>query len=130
MLKSVLFYFFIFSYFNIFYWLCYYSCPIFSPLYSPLPCTHPPTSIPPHPISSWVIHIRSLASPFPILFLTSSCLFSTYHLCFLFHVPFPPFSLLPLPADDPPCDFHFWESLPVLVVCLVYFVFAFRFVCW
>ena len=37
----------------------------------------------------WVIHISSLASPFPILFLTSSCLFSTYHLCFLFSVPFP-----------------------------------------
>ena len=46
------------------------------------------------PLSScpWVIYVSSLASPFPILFLTSSCLFCTYYLCFLFPVPFPPFS--------------------------------------
>ena len=29
----------------------------------------------------WVIHISSFSSPFPILFLTSPCLFCTYHLC-------------------------------------------------
>ena len=68
----------------------------FSPFYSPPPCTAPP---PPafSPLSSclWAIHISSLASPFPILFLTSPCLFCTYHLCFLFPVTFPPFSLSP-----------------------------------
>ena len=37
----------------------------------------------------WVVHVSSLASTFPILFLPSSCLFSTYHLCYLFSVPFP-----------------------------------------
>ena len=93
----------------------------FPPLYFPLPCSPPPTSIP-HPLSSWVVHIRSLASPFPILFLTSPCLFSTYHLCFSFPVPFPLFSLHPFPADNPPCDLHFCDSVPVLVVCLVGFV--------
>ena len=36
-----------------------------------------------------VVHISSLASTFPILFLTSPCLFSTYYLCYLFSVPFP-----------------------------------------
>ena len=37
---------------------------------------------------SWVVHISSLASPFPILLvLTSPYLFCTYHLCFLFPVP-------------------------------------------
>ena len=36
----------------------------------------------------WVIHISSLASPFPILFLTSPCLFCAYQLCFLFPVLF------------------------------------------
>ena len=41
-----------------------------------------------------VLHISSLASPFPIVFLTSSCLFCSYHLCFLFPVPFPLFSPL------------------------------------
>ena len=65
----------------------------------------------------WVVHISSLASPFPTLFLTSPCLFCTYHLCFLFTVPSP--LILPLPADDPPCDLHFCDSLPVLVVGLV-----------
>ena len=62
-------------------------------LYPPSPCTLPPYSIPPRPpLSScpWVIHISSLVSPFPILFLTSPCLFCTYHLCYLFSVPFPP----------------------------------------
>ena len=60
----------------------------------PLPFSIPPP--PPAPLSScpWVIHISSLASPFPILFLTSHCLFCTYHLCFLFPVP-PPHSSPP-----------------------------------
>ena len=87
---------------------------------------HPAHPIPPasSPISScqWVIHIRSLASPFPILFLTSPCLFSTYYLCYLFPVPFPPFPLNPFPTDNPPCDLHFGDTIPVLVVCLVVFV--------
>ena len=102
----------------------------FSPLYSPPPFTTPPTSIP-QPFSScpWVVHISPLASTFPILFLTSPCLFSTYHLCFLFPVPLPPFAFLPLPTDNPPCDLHFCESVPVLVVCLVCFCF-YRFGCW
>ena len=93
----------------------------FSPLYSHPPGTSPATSIP-HPLRSypWVVQ-NSLASPSPILFFTSPCLFSTYHLCFLFPVPFPPFFLLPLPADNPPCDLHFCDSVPLLVVCLVCF---------
>ena len=73
-----------------------------------------PSVIHPLPIGSPSLS----SSPFPMLFLTSY-LFRTYHLCFLFPVPFPPFSLLPLPADNPPCDLHFCESVPVLVVCLV-----------
>ena len=112
---------------NIFYWLCYYSCPIFlSPLF-------PSSQHPPHQhfshLSScpWVVYISSLASTFPILFSTSPCLFYAYHLCFLFPVTFPPFSPHPLPADNPPCDLHFCGSVPVLVVCLVCFVFAFVF---
>ena len=69
----------------------------FSPLYSP------PPSIPLLPSFShlsscpWVIHVSSLVSPFPILFLPSSCLFYTYHLYFLFPVPFSPSSLHPSP---------------------------------
>ena len=69
----------------------------------------------------WVVHISSLASLFPILFLTSSCLFCTYQFCFLFPVHFPPLSPYPLPTDNSPCDLHFCDSVPVLVVCLVCF---------
>ena len=99
--------------------------PFFSSLYSTLPCTPlPPTPLPSHLSSCpWVIHISSLASPFPTLFLTSPCLFSTYHLCFLHPVPFPPFC--PAPADNPPFDLYFCESVAVIVVCLVRFSFLF-----
>ena len=94
--------------------------PVFLPLYSPPPAF-------PHPISScpWVVHISSLASPLPILFLTSPCLFCTYHSCFLFPVPLPLYHPHRLPADNPPCDLHFSDSVPVLVVCLVCYCFCF-----
>ena len=51
---------------------------------------HPlPPTFPPYSSCPWVILI-SLASTFPTLFLPSPCLFYTYHLCYLFSVPFPP----------------------------------------
>ena len=100
--------------------------PFFPPLYPP-PCPAPLLCLVFHSLSScpWVVHISSLASPSPILFLTFPCLFCAYQLCFLFPVPFPPFSLLPLPTDNPPCDLYFCDSVPVLLVCLVCFCFCF-----
>ena len=70
--------------------------PFFPPFVPLCPAPPPSTSIP-HALSScpWVVHISSLASPFPILFLTSPCLFCAYELCFLFSVTFPLQSLLP-----------------------------------
>ena len=62
-----------------------------SHFFLPVTPLHP---APPH-FSPWVVHISSLASQFPILFLTSPCPFCTYHLCFLFPVPFPQFSPIP-----------------------------------
>ena len=50
-------------------------------------------------------------------------LFSTYHLCYLFSVPFPPLFPSHSPYDNPPCDLHFCDSVPILVVCLVCFCF-------
>ena len=87
---------------------------------------HPPTvQHSPHLSScTWVVHISSLTSAFPMLFLTSPCLFYAYQLCFLCPVPFPSILPLSLPTDNPPCYLHFCDSLPVLVVCLV-FLFAF-----
>ena len=96
----------------------------FSSLFPSTLYPHPP-SFPQLSSCPWVIHINSLASPFPVQFLTSLCLFDTYHLCFLFPIHFPPFSPLTLPADNPPCDLHFRESPPLLVVRLVHFCFCF-----
>ena len=84
-----------------------------------LPNEHPPK--PTHSSCPWIVHTSSLASPFPILFLTSPRLFSIYHLCYLFSVPFPPLSPSHSPTDNPPCDLHFCDSVLVLVVCLVCF---------
>ena len=101
--------------------------PFFSPFYSPLCCTHLPPSLPHLSSSPWVIHISSLASPFPILFLTSPCQFCTYYLCFLFPVLFPTFSPLPLPSDT----FHVISITVILFlfqfVCLVHFILFFCF---
>ena len=99
----------------------------FSPLHSPLPYTLPPAHIPPAFSSCpCVVHVSYLASTFPILFLTSPCLLSIYHLCYLFSVPSPPLSPSHSRVDNPPCDLHFCGSVPVLVVCLVCFYFCFR----
>ena len=33
---------------------------------------------------------------------------------------FPPIPSFPLPTENPPCDLHSSDSVPVLVVCLVF----------
>ena len=56
------------------------------PPFTPLHPAHPlPPTFPPYSSCPWVIHISSLASTFPTLFLPSPCLFSAYHLCYLFY---------------------------------------------
>ena len=97
------------------------------PPFTPLHPAHPlPPTFPPYSSCPWVILISSLASTFPTLFLPSPCLFSTYHLCYLFSVPFHPLSPSHSPIDNPPYDLHFCGSVSVLVVCLVFFCFGFR----
>ena len=85
------------------------------PAYPLLPAFPPFSSCP------WVVHINSLASTFPILFLTSPGLFSIYHLCYLFSVPFPPLSPSHSPVDNPPCDLHFCASSCLLSLLLFLF---------
>ena len=57
----------------------------FLPLIPLLPAPPPTLQHPPPQLSScpWVAHISSLASPFPILFLISPCVFCAYLSCFL-----------------------------------------------
>ena len=106
---------------NIFYWLCYYSYPIFPPL---LPSTQYPHTLQQSPLSScpWVVYVSSLATPFPILFLTSPSLFCTYQLVLLNPCNFPPYSHFPLPADNHPNDLNIYDSISVLLACLVCFL--------
>ena len=98
-----------------------------SPLYPLPPCTQH-SSIPP-PLNSCPldVHISSLSPLFPIPFLTSPHLLYTCQLCFLFPIPFLHYSLLPLPIENPPCDNHFSDSIPVLVVFLGFFFSLFFF---
>ena len=98
------------SYFLIYFIDYAITVPLF-PLCPSLPSTPIPSRNLP------IMHISSLASPFPILFLTFPCLFCTYQLCFLFRVPFSPF-----PADNSPNDLHIYGSVSVLLVCLVCFL--------
>ena len=112
-------YFFIYLFFTFF--IVKYSCLHFCPTiifpfkyillimllqlsqFSPFATLHPvtptlqqPTPLPRLSSSTWEVHVSSLASPFPILFLTSPCLFCIFPLCFLNPVPFPPLPLPPL----------------------------------
>ena len=52
----------------------------------------------------------------PLSYTSQGPLTTFYHLCYLFPVPFSPFSPSPSPTDNPPCYFHFCDSVPVLVV--------------
>ena len=100
----------------------------------PFPPLHSTPSCPPLPshILPPIVHVHGSYLQvlwllhFLILFLLFPCLFSTYHLCYLFSVPFPPLSPSQSPIDNPPCDLHFCGSVSVLVVCLVFFCFGFR----
>ena len=92
----------------------------FLPLYVPS-TLHPPMHQ--HfPISScpWVVHTSSLSSlfpkpflPLPIYFMPTNFASSSLYL----FLPIPP---IPLSTENPLCDVHFSDSVPVLVVCLVF----------
>ena len=100
---------------------------LFSPFYSPLPCTL-------HSYQHSLNLFMSMGHTYKffgfsishtILNLSLSILYLP--ICFLFSLTFPLFSPLHIPTDNPPCDLHFCQCGPVLVVCLVHFCFCFCF---
>ena len=92
--------------------------PIFPPPTStPIPSSNLPLSSCP-----WVMHESSLATPFPILFLTSLCLFCTYQFVLLNPCTISLILPLPPPTDNPPNDLHIYDSVSVLLVALVGFL--------
>ena len=102
----------------------------FSPLYPPLPCTILPTSTPlPYFMSmGHTYKFFGFSISHTILNLPQSIL---YLPCMLlnhctFPLILPPLSPSQPPTDNPPCDLHFCASVPVLVICLVFFCFCFR----
>ena len=92
----------------------------FPPLF---PCalhTHLPPAFP---------HLSSLTSMgctcksfgFSISYTILNLPLSIFYLPFYAFSSLCPFPILPLPADNLPCDLHFCDSVLVLVVCLVFF---------
>ena len=66
----------------------------------------------------WLLHFLYYSYPPPVYFLPT--IYATYSLCLS------PLSPSHTPTDNPPFDFYFCDSVPVLVVC---FCFSFRFGC-
>ena len=92
------------------------------PLCPPPPNIPFPPAIPSLSSYPWVMHLSSLASPFPILFLTSLCLFCTYQFVLLNPCTISLILPLPPPTDNPPNDLHIYDSVSVLLVALVGFL--------
>ena len=70
----------------------------------------------------WVIHISSPLG-FSISYTTLKLpLFFTYHLCFLFPVPFPLFFPLPLSSDNPPFSL-IWSYSSCLLSLFLFLLF-------
>ena len=87
--KFILFIYFLSTFYYASTVVPFFSSPLFPSALYLLSLQHSP--LPLVPVHGSCVHRRSLASPFPVLFLPSPCLFSTYHLCFLFPIPFPLF---------------------------------------
>ena len=92
----------------------------FSPLCPPPPSTlhslsNPPTSV-------YVMHICSLATPFPILYFTSPWLFCNHLFVLLNPLTSSPIVPNPLPSGSHQNALHVHDSVLILHVCLVCFL--------
>ena len=84
------------------------------PLCPPPPNIPFPPAIPTLSSYPWVMHLSSLASPFPILFLTSLCHFVLNNLGFIIPSPFLP---LPRPPSQP-------ATIPVFFLTMILYLFC------
>ena len=125
---SYITYFSNFFLFKKIYFIVYAITVVPFPPFTPLHPAHPlPPTFPPYSSRPWVIHISSLASTFPILFLPCPYFLPTIYATYSLYLS--PLSPSHSPVNNPPCDLHFCGFVPVLVVCLVCFCFCCRCVC-
>ena len=108
--------------FNYIYRLCYYNYLNFPPCPPPFNNPHSLSLSPHHCSCPWVIHVSSLATPFPILEFISHGYSVTTYLYFLIPSPLHPFSPTPLPSGNHQNVFCIYDSTSVLPVCLVCFL--------
>ena len=111
------------SFLNIFCWLWYYSFPIF--FSSLFPSTLYPSSHQHSPQLSWC---TCKFFGFSISHTILNIPLSIVYLPIILLIPCTFSLILPLhfPTGNAPCALHFCGSVPVLVVCLVFFCFGFR----
>ena len=91
----------------------------FSPLYPPLSHTPYPPAFLPHLVHVHALYIYVLCVLcFLYHFYPSHLVYAYIYTSFSLYT-CPPIPPVPLPAEIPPRDVHFSDSVPVLVVCLV-----------
>ena len=113
-----IFYFLLLLFFKIYFIAYAIGCPNLFPFLPLHPV--PPFTLAITALSScqWVMHVSSLATPFPLLILTSSCLYLP--ICSFNPYAFSLFCPSPLLTDNPANDCHIYDSVSVLFVCFVY----------
>ena len=92
----------------------------FVPLFLSPPSTpHSLRQYPHHCSCTWVMHVSSLATPFPALYFTAYWLFCNYLFVLLNPLTFSPIPPNPLPSDNHQNVLHIHDSVSLLFVCLV-----------
>ena len=94
-----------------------YSCPNFPPFALLYPVLPIPSGNPPLSSCPWVMHISFFGYSISYTVLNIPHLFCTYQFVLLNPCTFSPFAL---PTGNPPNDLHIYDSVSVLLVCLVH----------
>ena len=100
----------------------------FLPFIPPPPCTpHPPAS--PRP-SFMSMGCTCKFFGFSVCYTILNLPLSILCLQIMLLIPCIFLPIFPLPTDNPPCDLHFSDCVPIPVVCLVCFCFCVKFSSW